>query len=360
MKNLKKLVIASFMLVIAFVAVVSSTYAWFTQGTEAKIDNITIGVVDADKAMLVSKDNGVTWSKEISLNYNGKLTPSTVTGFENGVLEFSNLTLDGATPLTAILGLSEGMKPAAKPDGWDNLTAEQKAAAYENEPAAVTNYRAYLAETKAVGGFIAIDLQFQVTVNDVNTWGNTKINMDLTNLRALNVSDNTPNQRALSSFRMAVVQHGGTGFVDDLSEFVEDRSTTTLNEGLENELVIGTGRYGEGDQFKTSNHWMQVYAEDGIELVEPNANADYILAAAYDQSQTYYKDTKALSDVENVHEYVIECGTQKITVNANPIDDDFTRIFHITVYIWMEGWDGDNINAASGIQYMFNLNFKTE
>ena len=158
MKNLKKLVIASFMLVIAFVAVVSSTYAWFTQGTTAEINDIQIGVVDANKAMLVSTD-GTNWSKEIELNYNGKLTPATVMNFTSGELKFQQLSL-GNNPLEdsvalPVSNLEEPEVVAEGAEGYDQYLLDK--AAYDDA-------------VKTVGGYVKVELYFQVTVNAITDW----------------------------------------------------------------------------------------------------------------------------------------------------------------------------------------------
>ena len=364
MKNLKKLVIASFMLVIAFVAVVSSTYAWFTQGTEAKVNDITVGVVDANKAMLVSKD-GTNWSKSIDLNYTGQLTPSTVTAFDasTGTFTFKHLTIGEATPLSEINGLVEHdvatdgalVKPdaVAKPQGYDAYVAEgdthtlAKPQGYD----AYVEYLEDLAEynEKALGGYIAFDLYFQVTVNKSTDWNTTTINMNLENLHAWQVVSNQPtdtdNPQAVSSFRLAVVQLGGASYTNNYSKFVEEQTSE--------------GRYGSGDQFENTNNWMQIYRNEGL-VNEPAENATvYTLKAPHDLSGSFYAANNTQAVSEN-YEYSFNCFDSNINSNASEIDGGLTRQFHIRVFVWMEGWDGDNVNAASGVQYKFDLNFKTE
>lgn len=56
MKNMKKLIISAFMLVIAFMALVSSTYAWFTSSDVATVSNIQISTVSADNLLIAYKD----------------------------------------------------------------------------------------------------------------------------------------------------------------------------------------------------------------------------------------------------------------------------------------------------------------
>ena len=369
MKNLKKLVIASFMLVIAFVAVVSSTYAWFTQGGEAKVENITVGVVDSNKAMLISKDKS-TWGKSVSLSYTGKLNPATADAFANGELSFREIALgENGGPLAPSHALLESTATAPtavpKPDGYD--TAEDKTIA------AYAEYNEYLAAKAAYdaalvqGGYIKFDLYFQVSVNASGDWAGTYIDMDLSNLHAYNVTLNSQtneyeegtvdNQRAISSFRLAVVEHGNDNYTSVRKEFIEDQSSVNTAAGDQEAVYVGGGRYGSGDQFLATNRWMQLY--DQYDLVDAHDNADYTLATGVNKT-ALYSDTKALDIADgtgtaNHHEYVLACNTANVYEEV----DATTRVFHITVYAWMEGWDGDNINAASGVNYHFGLTFKT-
>ena len=56
MKNMKKLLVSAFMLMIAFVALVTSTYAWFTNSEVATVSNIQISTVSADNLLVAYKD----------------------------------------------------------------------------------------------------------------------------------------------------------------------------------------------------------------------------------------------------------------------------------------------------------------
>ena len=383
MKNLKKLVIASFMLVIAFVAVVSSTYAWFTQGGEAKVENITVGVVDSNKAMLISKDK-LTWGKSVSLSYTGKLNPATADAFANGELSFREIALgENGGPLAPSKELFESTVTAPTEvvasnaenhdEAWvaEEGTEQEIAAAVEANNTNYSNaaaYRAYLAAkaaydagSTAQGGYIKFDLYFQVSVNASGDWAGTYIDMDLSNLHAYNVTLNSQtneyeegtvdNQRAISSFRLAVVEHG----TEIRKSFIEDQTEVNTAAEGQTAVYVGGGRYGSGDQFLATNRWMQLY--DQYDLVE--AGTPYTLATGVNKT-ALYSDTQALDIADgtgtaNHHEYVLACNT----ANVYETVDDTTRVFHITVYAWMEGWDGDNINAASGVNYHFDLTFKT-
>ena len=273
MKNLKKLVIASFMLVIAFVAVVSSTYAWFTSSSDAKVNDITIGVVDASKSLLISRDRGQTWGKNVSYNFQGKYTPVTlVTGTNNNQINFYELDTD------------------------DNLNAYYMGAVE-------------LLEDSEVEGYVKLDLYFQVDAKD-DSLANTKIAVEVQNVHAFKANDITAakavensaftgetavaeNPYALSSFRIAFAENG-----TKINRIVEKLRGATSPD-LE-------GKYGEGNQFRKTNAWMQRYAvtptsivNGGIELSQGTAEDNYFSKGAYvalADNADYYELNAATKD----------------------------------------------------------------
>ena len=185
MKNLKKLVIASFMLVIAFVAVVSSTYAWFTRGTDAKVNDITISVVDAQKSLLIGRENGV-WSRNVTVDPVGKMTPVTLVSGNSGTtvtrfdqLKWSDALVPSLEPAEVLKEGAENAEYIAADATFDAQTvyytrsgSGTSASPYVyaeaegiTEFAANTDYfvknPAYVAE-----GYIKFDLYFQITVQE--------------------------------------------------------------------------------------------------------------------------------------------------------------------------------------------------
>ena len=355
MKNLRKLVIASFMLVIAFVAVVSSTYAWFTTSSEATVNDITIGVVDADKSILISSDD-TNWGKTVDIDFAGKFTPVTMITANGLFASFQELTTTN--------DLKPYLKDATKLDeitGYEvPETAPQEGAGGYDE------YQAYLL-SEAKKGYVEFDLYFQMTAKDAASMSNAAIAMELSKLTATyKDNQNQSNARALSSFRMAI-------------------ATVTMN-GQSEEVTIrqviegpGDGRYGIGDQFDATNRWMSIYAEswtDSAEGANPATGGGYVtpdtqnagkykLEADYEDSfeKAAIKQNDAtqlrhdvVDSVDHYYEYVIENFKQSDyeTALANDAVEGYA---HIRIFVWMEGWDGDNVNAASGCEYTFELKF---
>ena len=427
MKNLRKLVIASFMLVIAFVAVVSSTYAWFTRGQEATVNNIEIGVTDASKSLLIGKENGV-WSRSVTVKPYGKLTPVT--------LRSANVNAQNRTGLFQQLEWDEDLVPSFKNSRALNeeyvktsdtaidesktyytltvadnhnvtFTAVQSPvvadiATYYEKAAETVKYvntsdtaideskTYYTSEGVAIAasdldeediasyyelnpnyvaeGYIAFDLFFQISVDKAADWATTKIQMSLNNLRAVDVEDeqvtSNSNERALSSFRLAVAE-GATGS-QTFARIVEGKGYYTVvnTEGPSTSQEEYNGVYGVGDQFVPTNGWLEMLKNSAANttVINKNDSAFYLEDDYKDELSTNrYNETtnptgKAIKLDELEYEYVMDCGSNAALLNTS--GDGLTKTFQITVYVWMEGWDGDCINAAASCQYYFGLSFR--
>ena len=95
MKNTKKLLIATIMLVFAFVAAVSSTFAWFTMQQEAEVSNLELQAAAAGTDLQVSLtgEDG-SYGYTVSLATTGaKLVPVTYDKSDN---KFYQLAIDTA------------------------------------------------------------------------------------------------------------------------------------------------------------------------------------------------------------------------------------------------------------------------
>ena len=337
MKNLKKLVIASFMLVIAFVAVVSSTYAWFTSSSNAKVNDITIGVVDAAKSLLISKDAGEHWGRSVDYSFKGKYTPVTIDTHSG--TNFYELDVD------------------------DYLNAYYKNATLLSEQGQTTDE-----------GYVKLDLRFQVDAKDDNL-SNTKIKVQLINVHAFDATDldaakatqngsiTSENGYALSSFRVAFAENG-----ESITRVIEANRT----------LVDGEtqGLYGSGNQFRLENAWMERYAATPEHIIvgeaQDSAVTGYVSKGKYvtkgndcytlDNKDAVYTTNGVLQTwADETVEFeiskfytTVDCSAEATLANVR------TAYAHVVIYVWMEGWDGDCENVASGCFYRFGLSFEVE
>ncbi|MBP5551526.1 MAG: hypothetical protein J6X93_05710 [Bacilli bacterium] len=393
MKNLKKLVIASFMLVIAFVAVVSSTYAWFTQGQDAKVSEISIGVVDASKSILISKDNS-SWVRELDLGFDGKITPVTMNATASGS-DFTNPVFyqivwdDELIPsygdaVELVENTDSDYESFVQCEATDEF--DETVIYYVEDSEAESGYSAieidedtfdaapttYYTNNADKAGYIKFDLYFQINVANTSEWDGTKLHMDLTGLKAYDLDpttgelkklNNEPinNEDAVSSFRMAVLSNGK--LVKIIENQVADIDSEA--EGDQND-----GRYGVGRQFNINNAWMQKMSNasenDVHTFVAPDAATN---ATKYELKAKYNEDAYSLTAPHNVatgagnYEYFLSIeGSDTVADTALfwKSDDGLTRTYKLTIYVWMEGWDGDNVNAAASCQYRFGLSFRAE
>ena len=341
MKNLKKLVIASFMLVIAFVAVVSSTYAWFTASSSAKVNDISIEVVDADYSILISK-NGYetvpTWGSSVSFAFNGKVKPVTL--------------VDGQTREFKSLAIAEG----------DTLRVN-----YEN---AEILPGSNVVTTTATEGYIVFDLWFQVDAANDETLNGKKIVLDVTGLKAymwdktLNEGQGdwstTSNDLAVSSFRLAAASVSGVPAQG------ENESTEAVGAILDHPVqgtraatspdVVGT--YGVGQQFVLSNSWMDIYKASSLTQYNDETNPqNYKLVAEDTTSKGAVNIDETVATADGTHGEV-EIPLVTVLNGSTTVTNQTRGYAHIRVYVWMEGWDGDCINAAAGCKYVFVLKFQ--
>lgn len=80
MKNFRRTIYPIFaMLVVALLSLVSVTYAWFTKGNVASVNDLTLDVESSD-GLLISLD-GETWVSNLTgITFNGELTPLSTVG----------------------------------------------------------------------------------------------------------------------------------------------------------------------------------------------------------------------------------------------------------------------------------------
>ena len=68
------------MLIVAVMSLTGVTYAWFTAGSDATVDNIIVNVQAATGGIELSGDNGVTWQTKISAGNSAVFTPVSTVG----------------------------------------------------------------------------------------------------------------------------------------------------------------------------------------------------------------------------------------------------------------------------------------
>ena len=181
--------------------------------------------------------------------------------------------------------------------------------------------------------------------------------MDINGLQAFDYNaqgqrTETANASAVSSFRLAIT---------------EGNNPSTIAQIVEG---AGTNRYGAGPQFALTNGWLGMLNDSAYNAsnnVIEKGNESFALQSTYADaaSKNFYvaetneSGVKLVDATDGKFEYVMNCGNS-CAAQIEQSDDLLTKTFQITVYVWMEGWDGDNVNAAASCEYVFGLSFRAQ
>lgn len=234
MKNSKKLIIATLMLVFAFVAVVSSTYAWFTMQNEASVDTIELDVVASGKDLQIS-----TTGAEGSYGFLAKLG-----------------TIDGTiSPVT--YDMIDGFQKLVLNNGVYEYAAAE---AFEPNDTAEND-----------NGYLVYDIWFLSTQE-----------VDVTINKSTTAFTGT-NTKALDALRIMFVEVDGTNNeVADSIKIYEPR--------------VGTGSFGEGDYYLVDNSYI-AYNSLTTYLNPFDSEEDYYtLNETYFATRKYTPDYSYASD----------------------------------------------------------------
>lgn len=296
MKNSKKLIIATIMLVFAFVAVVSSTYAWFTMQQEAEVTNLELQAATAGSDLQISL-TGVDGSYGYSVSLaetKAKLLPVT---YDLKDTKFYQLAIDTAD------GVNKNKFKYVEASAIAPGTAEKDG-------------------TKNNEGYLSFDLYFKTASTTALT-----LKLDTKALFAVGNEDPTD---ILGTLRIMFVPYTAEG---------ADYSNAVIYEHLKDE----TSTFGTGDYFLDANKYIAYNAFTHTDYQFLNALSD----GKYSLNDTFFSARKYTTNANyNVTEQYLTLGT---------IDN--TAAKHFTVNIWLEGWDGDTTNKAALQKFITYLKF---
>ena len=298
MKSTRKLIMATLMLVVAFIAATASTYAWFTSNQEAKVENINMkaGSEGNDLQISLTGTEG-TWGYEVKLgDLFGSLKPSS---FDKTAKGFYSLTIPQDETLFAYEKLQVNLADIEEENNADGEAT-----------------------------FLAFDLFFRTSNQEV-----TKLNFNTSSIF-------TGNNAVLDTLRVMflVVDKDPTGFTD----FVD--GTTKIYEHNK----VSTSTFGTGSYYNPSNSYI---AYNAFQRANPFAS----LGAGFENRltatffETYTSGNYVLDEDFAKDAQYKTVGGSEITNNTIQIGtfNSTENVIQIKVVIWMEGWDGDTTNAAA-------------
>jgi hypothetical protein len=236
MKNSKKLIIASLMLVFAFVAVVSSTFAWFTMQQQAEVEEITLNVATAGTDLQISTD-GTEGSYGYSITLGeitGKLAPVT---FDDSDDTFKGLAFDETDTFFV----------------YENAVAVKPGATEANE------------------GYLEYDLWFKSSEA-------IDVNLDLSESKSTILSGNTS---ALGSLRFMFIE------VDDETHAEVDATRKIW----EPTITGATGTFGTGAFYNPANNYIAYNAYTTFLEVYNSGVGHYELNDTYFTGRIYTPNT---------------------------------------------------------------------
>lgn len=297
MKSTRKLIMATLMLVVAFIAATASTYAWFTSNQEAKVDDINMkaGSEGNDLQISLFGTEG-TWGYEVKLEeLFGSLKPSS---FDKTAKGFYSLTIPENDTLFAYEKLEVNLADIKK----------------END-------------ANGEATFLAFDLFFRTTSTDFK-----KLNFDTT-------SAFTGDAEILKTLRIMflVTSESEDNFID-----FENEKTVIYEPNYAANSTYGNGAYyNPTNKYIAYNAFGRPTPFAGMEGFGDREDAGFLksyTSGNYEMDETFkegaeYFTTKVAADATNKNISIAD-----LSVNST---------VQIKVVIWLEGWDGDTTNAAA-------------
>ncbi len=302
---------ATLMLVVAFVAATSATFAWFTMRQEATVSDLQL------QAATYGED------LQISLSATGDF------GF--------NVTLP------ALYGQLKPVTFDKTEETFYTLEVDQETYKFK-QVETTANVKNGTSGTP-VNGFLEFDLWFRTTNTEVDT-----LNFDVTSVFT---TTDPAEAEVLDTLRVMFIPTAtASGYVD----YVD---ATTLV--FENQTAANSGTYGTGDYFVQTNKFIAAEAFKytvGNYPFQPAAPASEYGFLKEDESG-FVLDSGAyqLDDTFDTN--------SKYTTKLAPGDANVLKIadfssaadLRVRVVIWIEGWDGDTTNNAALQYFVAGLKF---
>ena len=315
MKNTRKLLMAALMLVVAFAAVVSSTYAWFTLSNPLVVEDINVSVSESSGIYMAVKNK-------------------------------DNDTYTWRTSLT------EAMLKAGKDS---NFATKYAPVCMEVSNDAI-NFGSFKKLNTAGNGVEAAAAGTEYTTFTIYFKADKETVLDLTSILA--AATGTDSSMAASSMLRVAVQGKGKE-ASALSEAKGWRKYDDKTSGIEvvSDATVGTTTYPSF--YSATNPAYNAFVKSGA--LDASNTPPIDGNALLDGSTTTYKYAKigltGYTGYKSLHDALVSTNQNKypaqiVTVPAYTTDAD---IVSITFTIWLEGWDSLATDALAGTQFSFNF-----
>lgn len=302
----KKLLVSVFTLMIAVVAVATTTYAWFTMGTTTNVSNIGMGVQSAEGLMIrVESVNGEGYSDGDSLyEWRTAVDLSTVFTSTNTLLKPVSMANRLSAPTGTVANKLYSL-------GFDASNA--------------VTYK------EATGGYIEITFGFY-------------------SMTALNVRFETITPKTVGSYSFTTpVAYAGSG---DFGEDTYNKGDAITNARLANAIRIATTT--GGSDYSIINPLAYDSGEKEYGTWGGAALSFFNVTNSIEITSTPAEYNYDITGVDQAA--AIAALQAKTLTTLSGIDSGAGYFGSVTVLIWLEGWDADCFNPV--ILDKANLNFQ--
>lgn len=306
MKSAKKLLMATLMLVVAFVAATSATFAWFTVSQEAKVDDIELKAADAGTDLQISMD-GSKFGYYVDLNemysFGGTLLPS---------------TFDKTTEKFYTLAINENDDNRYK---YVNVNDKNMAVAKgENAP--------------QNAAYVAFDLWFKTSNTNINT---VNLEVEKTTIKGKTENDTIVDKTVRVMFE---VYNG----------------ETVANRVIYEPNYNANGTYGVGSYFAQGAYIAYNAFTGGTPFADLD-EASQFAGHGNNFLGTFPGEGQPFTLAESFKTKAEYTTAKQTTGKLEIASVNTTTAVKVRVYIWIEGWDGDTTNNAAAQSFLAGFVF---
>lgn len=384
-------------LLTAVISLTGVTYAWFSTGTVATVEEFEIGVEAADGLQIATNPTGTeafTWGSNYKPDFsNVKLSPaSTVAKVTNGKLTFYNAVLDDNTDKitnftkvdnsdTKYYYVSFDMyfrnaSTAAKSINIDNSTFTSLAnthqairIAFIKQDSVAASSTGIKAENFENNGSEVVIFEPEANTHSANAnkdfgkYGITSTSPVAYKGIAGEDASNALYNRYTGDYYLeatARTEKEDGGVDPATNNYVYDLSTVTASNGE------GMRAWTVADDYaKITNDQAINYMAEGTLVYKTDADgSSYVKVDEYDASITQYYLCKPAKTYTKT---IYDPNTSKlksVTTITNASEEMFTldanTVTKVTVVIWVEGQDADCENSTSGYAFQSMLKFNAK
>ena len=390
-KSFKKALLPAIALLIAaIVSLTSVTYAWFTYGDFATVDQIDVNVEAAGGLQISMADasGNFSWTSNVDPNLdNSTLKPVSSAGkVTNGAMEFFTATYDDT--LDKIHTISAATNPGEadedKTKSWITFDVY-----FRNAEATDKVVNINETTVKSASGFsnLAVRMAFVKQGSISSTAINQNKNAFTTtfsgnaDIYEPNATDHTTSGE--SDYMANNSSSDGTGKYAYKALTAEDTSATHyynrytgyLYEKVAEGTTATTVNYvydaslTTAEKFrnwKAEDDWTAIDAQQAADILQRDNDAEIYTAMNKTNKlvgdpvpgTTYYISTPAtIYSQTTAPNKLVDVTTKGDTAAETYIELGKQTVTKVTVYIWLEGQDADCDNAVAGYQFSVNLQF---